>query len=251
MMPKAPRKESPQLLFALLKLAELGAHRGFVRAPTEKVGGLLGLSQQSASRILRILEQRGWIERSVSRNGVYARITNSGFEKFAELQGTISRIFGRGVEPIAFRGIVFTGIGDGAYYMRLYRRTFKSKVGFEPFPGTLNLRAATIEDLKALERIRSLPAIEIRGFRGRQRSFGSVRCYRVIVQHSVPGFMVVPERTHYGREVAELITSERLREKLGLRDGDMVTVEATFEESPLPGASCTKGSSGRARRGPP
>jgi riboflavin kinase len=137
------------------------------------------------------------------------------------------------IEPIAFRGIVFTGFGEGNYYVKLYRRVLRDKLGFDPYPGTLNLRAATIEDLKALERIRSLPAIEIPSFKGRGRSLGSARCYRVAVEHRVRGVMIVPERTHYGRDVAEILAAERLREKLGLKDGDIITVELTFEEDSL------------------
>ncbi|MFH1788474.1 MAG: DUF120 domain-containing protein, partial [Candidatus Altiarchaeota archaeon] len=39
-------------------------------------------------------------------------------------------------------------------------------------------------------------------------------------------FFLLPERTHH-REDVELIHKEKLREKLGLRDGDEVTVSFT------------------------
>lgn len=234
-MVEALERKDTAFLFALLKLAEIGAHKSLVRVPTEKFGELLGLSQQSASRILRLLERRGFIERFVSKDGTYARITNGGIERLSELHRTLVRIFESRIEPIAFKGIVFSGLGEGSYYVKLYRRVLRDKIGFDPFPGTLNLRAVAIEDLKALERIRSLPALEIKAFKDRGRSLGSARCYRVLIENRLRGVLIVPERTHYGKDVAEILAAEKLREKLGLKDGDIVTIEVTFEGNPFEG----------------
>ena len=42
------------------------------------------------------------------------------------------------------KGIIFTGLGEGAYYMSLegYKKQFKKHLNFIPYPGTLNLRMA-------------------------------------------------------------------------------------------------------------
>ena len=47
-------------------------------------------------------------------------------------------------------GVLFSGLGEGAYYIMIkgYRKQFQSKLGFDPFPGTLNLRLDSTVDRK-------------------------------------------------------------------------------------------------------
>ena len=43
---------------------------------------------------------------------------------------------------IEFRRKIVSGMGEGAYYMSLkgYRNQFIEKLGYEPYPGTLNVK---------------------------------------------------------------------------------------------------------------
>ncbi len=218
--------EKNRLLLILVKLAELGAYTRPVNIPTKNLGQLLSMSQQTASRHIRALEKHGLVTRTVSHRGQQVKITGSGLQELAELYRPLFKVFEKPL-PIVFRGTVFTGVGDGEYYMRVYQPLFKEALGFKPFHGTLNLKAATVEDLKALQRLRMLPAIEIKAFKDRNRWFGSGRCLRVTVNSVIEGAVVFPERTHYGQDVLEVIAPEKIRDKLNLKDGDTVTVEVT------------------------
>lgn len=46
-----------------------------------------------------------------------------------------------------FTGRVFSGVGEGSFYVSLYSKKFLEKLGFRPYPGTLNLRL--VNDVEA------------------------------------------------------------------------------------------------------
>jgi len=124
-------------------------------------------------------------------------------------------------------GTVFTGLGEGAYYISKdpYKKQFIEKLGFEPFPGTLNLKLTTDYDIKTRSELEAYPAIEVEGFRNENRTFGSVRCYPVIIENKVKGALVTALRSHYDSSVVEIISSVFLRKHLNLKDGHKVKVE--------------------------
>jgi len=120
---------------------------------------------------------------------------------------------------VRLRGKVASGLGEGRYYISRegYRRQFSEKLGFDPSPGTLNLKLDepfTIEDSDS---------IEIEGFSDEGRSFGGCRCLPAEVGGG-RGAVVRPERTGYPPDLLELIAPVNLREALGLSDGDEVEV---------------------------
>ncbi|MEB3757312.1 MAG: CTP-dependent riboflavin kinase, partial [Desulfurococcales archaeon] len=43
---------------------------------------------------------------------------------------------------VTVRGRVFSGLGEGEFYVNLYARNFRRALGFTPYPGTLNVRVA-------------------------------------------------------------------------------------------------------------
>ena len=124
-------------------------------------------------------------------------------------------------------GIVFTGLGEGAYYIskERYRKQFMEKLGFDPYPGTLNLKLTTDYDVKTRSELESYPAIEIEGFRNENRTFGSVKCYPSIIENEVKGALILALRSHYDISVIEVIAPVFLRKHLRLKDGHKVKVE--------------------------
>ena len=126
---------------------------------------------------------------------------------------------------MVLRGKVFTGFGEGAYYVSLpgYRRQFVERLGFEPYPGTLNLRLDR-ESLRLRRKLELMEGIVIDGFTHGGRRYGAVKCFRARVEGRVRGAVLLIERTHYGPDVLEVIAPVNLREALGLRDGDWVSV---------------------------
>ncbi|MFX1486777.1 MAG: DUF120 domain-containing protein [Promethearchaeota archaeon] len=218
------------LWFVLLRLAEIGRE---IEISSVKMAGMLGLSQQTASRHLQELEKMDWITREVSRKGQKVEITETGMNALRAVYISLSTIFEGHLAPFEIKGEVFEGMGEGAYYVSRegYSRQFKTKLGFEPFAGTLNIRVKTQDDLRARKMLDLLPGIVIEGFTNEGRSFGSVKCHRVVVDGKVEGAVIFIRRTHYGNDVLEIISPANLRKKLGLEDGDIVSLTVVAERA--------------------
>lgn len=215
-------------LHTLLKLAEMGAHRRTAKISTEFLARKLGISQQSASRNLIELEGKGWISRTSTPEGCLIRITEAGVAELKNLYAKLRYLLESAYPPsVTLEGVVFTGIGEGAYYVTRdhYRKQFIEKLGFDPYPGTLNLKLVSDYDVKTFSELRAYPAIEIEGFKDEDRSFGPVKCYPAIIENKVKGAIVSALRTHYNTTVVELISPVCLRRHLGLKDGNKVKVE--------------------------
>jgi riboflavin kinase len=223
------KKHEYRHLFTLLKLAEMGAHRRTAKISTEYLAQKLDTSQQTASRYLIELDKMGWIKRTATREGCLIRITDAGSAVLGKLHQTLRFLMESTYPPsVTLEGTVFTGLGEGAYYIskEKYRRQFIEKLGFDPYPGTLNVKLTTDYDLKARNELEGYPAVEIEGFVNEDRTFGSVKCYPVIIQNKVKGALILALRSHYDVSVLEIIAPVPLRKHLSLKDGHKVKIEA-------------------------
>ena len=217
-----------KFLFTLYKLAELGASSRTVKVSTDYLAEKIGASQQTASRHLINLEKMGWIERTITPDGCLTKITNQGVAELKKLYAELRLIFESDYPPsITLEGILFSGLGEGAYYVTKegYRRQFMEKLGFDPYPGTLNIKVTNDYDLKALSELETYPAIELEGFEDESRTFGPVRCYPAIINNKAKGAVIYAMRSHYGSSVLEVVSPTFLRRQLNLRDGNKVKVE--------------------------
>jgi riboflavin kinase len=215
-------------LFTLLKLAGMGAHRRTAKISTEYLAGKLGLSQQTASRYLIELENKGWIKRTITAEGCLIKITDSGIKELQDLYSNLRFLIEAEYPPsVTLEGTVFTGLGEGAYYIARepYRKQFMEKLGFDPYPGTLNLKLTTDYDFATRKELEAYPAIEIGGFTSDDRTFGPVKCYPIIIENAVKGALISALRSHYDESVLEIIAPVSLRKHLGLKDGHKVKVE--------------------------
>jgi riboflavin kinase len=207
-----------QILGCLLELASRGADKDFVRAPARDLGKALGRSQQTTSRLLLAMEADGLVERRKAGRDQLIKITSSGLEGLRGLHHSLSKIF----EGHVVVGRLFTGLGEGAYYMSQegYRRQFQQKLGFDPFPGTLNLRVKE----NIAEDLSNRSGAKIEGFDAGDRSFGGGRCFPARVGPYIQAAVFIPDRTHYPTDVLEIVSPEKIRQRMGLRDGDLVRV---------------------------
>ncbi|HZY93575.1 MAG TPA: DUF120 domain-containing protein [Candidatus Bathyarchaeia archaeon] len=210
----------------LFKLAELGGHEKSVGISTGELAKTLSISQQSASRLLVAMEKVGLIERQRQGRDQTVRLTKVGLESLAEIHGLLTRVFEPVKDDLILATTVFSGLGEGSYYMSLegYRKQFRSKLGFDPFPGTLNLRIRR-EDLGKRKMMEGFPAIEIEGFANDKRTYGGAYCYRALINEDLKGAVIAPIRAHYGEDVLEVIAPYHLRKQLRLKDGDTVRVK--------------------------
>lgn len=217
-----------KLFFTLYKLAELGACSRTVKVSTEYLAEKIGASQQTASRHLINLEKIGWIKRTITPEGCLTKITDSGMAELKKLYSNLRLIFEAAYPPsVTLEGILFTGLGEGAYYVTKegYRKQFMEKLGFDPYPGTLNLKLTTEYDVKTRSELEAYPAVEIQGFKDESRTFGSVKCFPAIINNKVKGAVVYALRSHYNASVLEIIAPVFLRGRLKLKDGNKVKVE--------------------------
>jgi riboflavin kinase len=221
-------KHEWQHLHTLLKLAEMGAHRRTAKISTEYLAGKLGISQQTASRHLIELERKKWIQRTITPEGSLIKIAEAGRKKIQQLYSNLRFLIEATYPPsVTLEGTVFTGLGEGAYYISkdIYRKQFIEKLGFDPYPGTLNLKLTTDYDLKTRIELETYPAIEIEGFKNENRTFGVVKCYPAMIDNKAKGALVLALRSHYDTSVLEVIASVCLRKQLSLKDGLKVKVE--------------------------
>jgi riboflavin kinase len=226
--PQMIEDHSSRLVFALLKLAEMGAHRRTAKISTGYLAQKLDLSQQTASRYLIELDKLGWVTRTMTPDGCLVRITSAGIKELNKLYTTLRFLMETPYPPsITLEGTVFNGLGEGAYYISKepYRRQFIEKLGFDPYPGTLNLKLTTEYDIKTRNELESYPAVEIEGFKSEDRTFGPVKCYPVIVDNKVKGALISALRSHYDASVLEIIAPVQMRKHLALKDGHKVKVE--------------------------
>lgn len=221
-------KHDWQHLYMLLKLAEMGAYRRIAKISTEYLARKLGISQQTASRYLIELERRGWIQRNITPEGSLIKIEEQGNIELQKLYSNLKFLIEKSYPPsVTLEGTVFTGLGEGAYYISKehYRKQFAEKLGFDPYPGTLNLKISTDYDIKTRMEIEAYPAIEIKGFKNEDRTFGLVRCYPAIIDNKIKGAIITALRSHYDFSVLEIIAPVCLRKQLNLKDGYKVKVE--------------------------
>ncbi|MCW4003462.1 MAG: DUF120 domain-containing protein [Candidatus Bathyarchaeota archaeon] len=215
-------------LYMLLKLAEMGAYRRTAKISTEYLANKLGFSQQTASRYLIELERKGWIQRNITPDGSLIKIEEQGTRELQKLYSNLKVLIEKTYPPsVTLEGLVFTGLGEGAYYIakERYRKQFTEKLGFEPYPGTLNLKLSTDYDIKTRMELDAFPAVEVEGFKNEDRTFGLVKCYPALIGNKIKGALITALRSHYDASVLEIIAPVCLRKHLNLKDGHKVKVE--------------------------
>jgi riboflavin kinase len=161
----------------------------------------------------------------VNPDGQYVTVTRSGEEILRHEYADYCRVFGNGRDEFILQGTVVSGIGEGRYYMSLapYVQQFSEKIGFAPYPGTLNIRLEP-SSLQVRKRLDQLEWVQIQGFTAEGRTFGNARCLPCRIE-GIPCGIVIPGRTHYPDDVLELIAPVSLRESLRVDDMDEVKVE--------------------------
>lgn len=212
------------LFGTLYKLALQGAIDNEIEISTSIIAKSSGYSQQTISRHLILLEKMGLIERRLTAKGELIRITNKGRQELMEIYTALKEIFEKTSERnFIITGTVFTGLGEGAYYISRarYAKQIESKLGFKPYPGTLNIKLISPPSRAFLN---NYEHIFIRGFKSSKRTFGPAKCYPVTINDSIEGAIIIPIRTHYDYTVVEVISSVNLRSAFNLRDGSLVTL---------------------------
>ena len=216
-----------ELWFTLFTLAKMGAQSKTLEISSTKLGKKMNVSQQTASRRLQQLEEKGWLTREITRKGQFVRLTELGMNMLLEIYLWLQTIFDKKRPVLIMEGELFSGMREGRYYISVegYKNQFKEKLGFEPYPGTLNLKLKSYSDLQTKKILLNYPGVMIEPFENKGRTFGEVKCFKTLINDKVEGAVLLIQRTHYGEDVLEVISPEYLREKMKLKDGDKIRLK--------------------------
>lgn len=127
-------------------------------------------------------------------------------------------------KSICIRGKIFSGVGEGTKFTKLpwVTRQIEEKLGFTPYPGTLNMRLEDNVSVKKL--LTRLKAIEILPVEGYCRG----KCFKARLMEKLECAVILPEVEGYPEDVIEIVAPVNLREKLKLEDGEIVEVKVTI-----------------------
>jgi riboflavin kinase len=121
---------------------------------------------------------------------------------------------------MTLEGHLCSGLGEGAMFTGLdwVARQFREKLGYEPHPGTLNLRLAGPDWALARNRMQAADGVAIEPPAG----FCAAKCFEVLINDSVRGAAILPEVADYPADKLEIVAPVAVRQELRLKDGDRV-----------------------------
>jgi riboflavin kinase len=216
-----------QHILTLSYLLSKGAKHNYVTITTDSLGKNIKKSQQSASKHLLELEQNQFIERIISGRNISVKITNKGFSEMVKLSTILQKSLNSFPSHVEIKGTLVSGMGEGAYYMGLkgYTKQFKSKIGYVPFPGTLNVKIDQKIHQEAIKQFVNLNGININSFSDGKRTYGWVKCFPAKINNSVDCNLILLERTHHDNSVVELISKLCLRKTAKLKEGSKISIK--------------------------
>ena len=216
-----------QHLLTLSFLLTKGAKHNYVTITTSSLGKNIKKSQQAASKHLLELEQNLFIERIVSGRNISVKITSKGFSEMVKLSAILQKSLDSSPSHVILKGTLVSGMGEGAYYMGLkgYTKQFKSKIGYIPYPGTLNVRLNQKIHQEAIKQFEILEGIKIKSFSDGKRTYGWVKCFPAKLNNSINCELIILERTHHDASIIELISKVCIRKTGKLKDGSKVSIK--------------------------
>lgn len=122
---------------------------------------------------------------------------------------------------IILSGTIVSGLGEGTYFMSMqhYQKEIKVKLGFNAYPGTLNLKVSK----KQIELLKKIAPIKINGYKSGNKIFGEASCYRAKIKN-INGSIILPDLTKH-KNVIEFIAPVHLKSELKFKDGDKIKIE--------------------------
>ena len=216
-----------QHILTLSYLLSKGAKHNYVSVTTSSLGKNIKKSQQAASKHLLELEQNQFIERVIHGRNISVKITPKGFSELVKLSAILQKSLNSLPSFVELKGTLVSGMGEGAYYMGLsgYTKQFKSKIGYVPFPGTLNVKLDQKIYQEAIKQFDTLDGVKIKSFSDGKRTYGWVKCFQAKLNGSINCQLIILERTHHDDSIIELISKLCIRKSGKLKDGSKVSIK--------------------------
>ena len=218
-MPPGAAPEDKELL---KQLAKIGGLHDYVYTSSGELAEKIGVSQQTASRKILELLESGLIVRRMGTRKQLIRLSPTGVDVLRREYAEYRALFQTG-EGVSVRGRVVAGLGEGRYYIGRegYRKAFGKLLGFDPYPGTLNVDVEPLDREKVAE-VKDMDGVLIAEFQSEGRTFGAVKCFRAEIA-GLEAAVIFPVRSHHTNAI-EVISPHHLREALSLEDGAEVNV---------------------------
>lgn len=215
-----------QHILTLSFLLSKGAQHNFVPITTSELGKNIKKSQQAASKHLMELEKDGFIQRITSGRNVSVKISPKGYSEMIKLSTILRSSLESSPSYVELKGTLVSGMGEGAYYMSLkgYTKQFEKKIGYIPFPGTLNVKLNQKKHTESVRQFDALDGVLIDGFSDGKRTYGWVKCFNAKINKKVDCELIRLERTHHDPSVIELISKKSIRKSAKLSDGSKITI---------------------------
>ena len=126
-------------------------------------------------------------------------------------------------EDLAINGKIVSGAGEGAYFTQIdwVQQQCDEKLGFKPFPGTLNLETSE-EFIPAIEVLDQQRGIELIS---PDPKFCNATAFRVSLG-DISGAIILPEekvRVH-PKNIIEIIAPMNIKASLKVRDGESLKI---------------------------
>ena len=220
-----------QHLLTLTYLLSKGAKYNYVSVTTSSLGKNIQKSQQAASKHLLELEQNSFIERIIHGRNISVKITPKGFSEMVKISSILQKSLDSSPSYVELEGTLVSGMGEGAYYMGLkgYTKQFQSKIGYVPFPGTLNVRLDQKIHQESIKQFETLNGVKIKSFSDGKRTYGWVKCFSAKLNNSINCELIMLERTHHDDSIIELISKSCLRKSGKLKDGSKVLIHIPID----------------------
>lgn len=199
---------------------KVGLH-GTLSSSTVQLAADLDISQQTVSRKLQELDEEGSIKKQTTPIGVTLNLTEKGKGKLRTLHGELQQILN---QQTNLSGIIKDGLGEGKFYMsqEQYKQQFQSLLNFIPYPGTLNI---AVDKNRAEVFLATKKQLYVSGFQTKERTFGGLKCYPILIAKKIVGAIIVPDRTTHTLETVEVIAATNLRTALKLENGKEITIQ--------------------------
>ena len=220
-----------QHILTLSYLLSKGAKYNYVSITTSSLGKNIKKSQQAASKHLLELEQNQFVERIINGRNISVKITPKGFSEMVKLSAILQKSLGSSPSHVELKGTLVSGMGEGAYYMGLkgYTKQFESKIGYVPYPGTLNVKLDQKIHQEAIKQFETLDGVKIKSFSNGKRTYGWVKCFNAKLNNSANCELIILERTHHDDSIIELISKTCLRKIAKLKDGSKVSIKIQID----------------------
>jgi riboflavin kinase len=218
-------------LATLKELALAGGLEGEITVSCSSLGTRLDVSTQTASRRIRSLEDSDLLRRTVVGEGQRVRLTGEARRVLASEHRDYRTLFATDPGP-ALSGVVETGMGKGRHFVSLpgYVDQFAERLGYEPYPGTLNVRLDEVS-ARRYDALSAREGIDVDQWSDGETTYGAAVCYPATVSAAGERYdrthVLVPDRSGHDEDLVELVAPVCLRDRLALSDGSEVSVRVT------------------------